>query len=104
MADFRKWIYALAVVALLAGFTVPVSAQNAPFQCIANAGVPPIVRAEGYTELTGDLTLNCNGCVSDAGRRKRCLRLTFTDLVEHQHHQQAAALKQGLWNEALLTH
>ena len=27
MADFRRWIYALAVVALLAGFTVPVSAQ-----------------------------------------------------------------------------
>jgi hypothetical protein len=63
MADFRKWIYALAVVALLAGFTVPVSAQAPPFQCIANAGVPPIVRAEGYTEQVGDLTLNCNGGV-----------------------------------------
>ncbi len=63
MADFRKWIYALAVVALLAGFTVPVSAQAPPFQCIANAGVPPIVRAEGYTEEVGDLTLNCTGGV-----------------------------------------
>jgi len=63
MADFRKWFYALAVVALLAGFTVPVSAQAPPFQCVANAGVPPIVRAEGYTELVGDLTLNCNGGV-----------------------------------------
>ena len=27
MADFRRWFYALALVALLAGFTVPVSAQ-----------------------------------------------------------------------------
>jgi hypothetical protein len=63
MADFRKWFYALAVVALLAGFTVPVSAQAPPFQCVANAGVPPIVRAEGYTELVGDLTLNCVGGV-----------------------------------------
>lgn len=63
MADFRKWFYALAVVALLAGFTIPVSAQAPPFQCVANAGVPPIVRAEGYTELVGDLTLNCNGGV-----------------------------------------
>ena len=27
MADFRKWLFALAVVALLAGFTVPASAQ-----------------------------------------------------------------------------
>ncbi len=63
MADFRKWFLALAVVALLAGFTVPASAQAPPFQCVANAGVPPIVRAEGYTELVGDLTLNCNGGV-----------------------------------------
>ena len=30
MADFRRWFYALAVVALLAGFTVPVSAQDSP--------------------------------------------------------------------------
>jgi hypothetical protein len=63
MADFRKWIFALAVVALLAGFTVPASAQAPPFQCVANAGVPPIVRAEGYTELVGDLLLNCTGGV-----------------------------------------
>jgi len=59
MADFRKWIYALAVVALLAGSTVPASAQGA-FQCNANAN-PPIVRAEGFTELVGDLTLTCVG-------------------------------------------
>jgi hypothetical protein len=61
MADFRKWIYALAVVALLAGFTVPASAQNPPFVCATNAGTPPIVRAEGFTELVGDLQLNCTG-------------------------------------------
>ncbi len=64
MADFRRWLYALALVALLAGFTVPVSAQNAPLECIANAGVPPTVRAEGWTELMGDITLNCTGGVS----------------------------------------
>ena len=28
MADFRKWLYAFAVVALLAGLTVPASAQT----------------------------------------------------------------------------
>jgi len=61
MADFRRWFYALALVALLAGLTVPASAQVAPFQCIANAGVPPIVRFEGYTEQVGDITLNCTG-------------------------------------------
>jgi len=64
MADFRRWFYALALLALLAGLTVPVSAQVAPFQCIANAGVPPIVRFEGYTEQVGDITLNCTGGIS----------------------------------------
>ena len=63
MADFRRWIYALALVALIGGFTVPVRAQNPPLECIANAGVPPTIRAEGFTELLGDITLNCTGGV-----------------------------------------
>src|SRR5579871_3908414 len=63
MADFRKWLFAFAVVALMLGLQVSASAQtNAPaFACTANAGVPPIVRAEGVTELVGDLILNCTG-------------------------------------------
>jgi len=63
MADFRKWLFAFAVVALMLGLQVTASAQaNAPaFACTANAGVPPIVRAEGVTELVGDLILNCTG-------------------------------------------
>jgi hypothetical protein len=63
MADFRKLIYALALVAMLAGLTIPASAQANPFVCLTNGGVPPIIRAEGYTELVGDLTLNCTGGV-----------------------------------------
>jgi hypothetical protein len=31
------------------------------FSCVGNAGVPPIVRAEGLAELVGDLVLNCTG-------------------------------------------
>src|SRR5271165_1375891 len=65
MADFRKWLFAFAVVALIMGLQVPASAQgfgNAPaFTCVANAGVPPIIRNEGVTELVGDLILNCTG-------------------------------------------
>lgn len=61
MADFRKWFYALAVVTLLAGLTAPVYAQSQPFICQANAGVPPIVRAEGYADLVGDFILACQG-------------------------------------------
>jgi len=61
MADFRRWLYALAVVAVLAAITMPASAQITPFSCSTNAGVTPTVRAEGYTELVGDLLLSCTG-------------------------------------------
>jgi hypothetical protein len=63
MADFRKWFLAFAVLALVTSLAVPAAAQvNTPaLQCVANAGVPPTVRAEGLTELVGDLVLNCNG-------------------------------------------
>jgi hypothetical protein len=61
MADFRKWFYALALVALITGLTIPASAQIQPFACTANSGVTPTVRVEGYTELVGDLLLSCSG-------------------------------------------
>ena len=48
-------------IACLFLMTTPLWAQAPPFQCITNAGVPPITRAEGYTELVGDLTLQCTG-------------------------------------------
>jgi len=60
MADFRKWLYAFAVVALLAGLTVPASAQTSFQTCIGGA-VNPNVRAEGYTEKAGDITITCSG-------------------------------------------
>jgi hypothetical protein len=60
MVAFRKWYLALAVFALMA---MPAAAQitSLPLTCFANAGVPPVVRAEGYTELTGDLVVTCTG-------------------------------------------
>lgn len=61
MADFRKWFYALALVALVMGLTIPASAQIQPFTCNAQAGVTPTIRYEGYTELVGDLILSCFG-------------------------------------------
>ena len=66
MADFRRCFLALAVLVLVIGFVAPVSAQTVPgqtFACIANAAVPPTLRAEGLTELTGDIVLNCAGGV-----------------------------------------
>lgn len=38
-----------------------VSASAAGFQCVANSGVPPTIRADGLAELAGDLVLNCAG-------------------------------------------
>jgi hypothetical protein len=63
MADFRKYVYALAVLALLLGSAVSARAQTPgpAFQCVANAGVPALLRAEGLTELNGEVTLNCTG-------------------------------------------
>jgi hypothetical protein len=60
MLAFRKLFLVLALVSLTAlGAS---AAANVPaLQCVANAGVPPIVRAEGIAELMGDLVLNCNG-------------------------------------------
>ena len=59
MADFRRCLYALALVALLAGFTASASAQA--FQCSNTTSNPPLVRAEGYAELLGNIQLDCTG-------------------------------------------
>jgi len=66
MADFRKWILALSVLALV--FTGVASAQSGGVTgegtnlvCVAGTAVPPQLRTEGYTELVGDITLVCTG-------------------------------------------
>ena len=63
MADFRRSLTALAVLALLVGVASTASAQIAPgaFACTASAAVPPQLRSEGLTELVGDVVLNCTG-------------------------------------------
>ena len=49
----------LGVVLLVA---IPVCAQvSIPLVCTANSSVPPVVRAEGLAELTGDLVVVCSG-------------------------------------------
>jgi len=67
MADFRKWLFALAVVALLAGFTIPASAQipTTPI-CSSQVATNYLARAEGYTEQVGDLIVTCTGGIPTA--------------------------------------
>lgn len=61
MLALRKMFPVLVVLALFAA--IPASAQSVTpaFACVATAAAPPLVRAEGLTELVGDLVLNCTG-------------------------------------------
>jgi len=63
MVAFRKLFPVLAIVAFLLGTATTANAQatGAPLVCTTNAGVPPLVRAEGYTELVGDIVIQCQG-------------------------------------------
>ncbi len=63
MADFRKLFPVLAAAATMMLASSANAQVPAAFICNANAGVPPIVRAEGLAELVGDLVLNCTGGV-----------------------------------------
>jgi hypothetical protein len=99
MADFRKLFYALAVVALLAGLTVPVSAQ-APFVCSTSTSPPPLLRGEGYTELVGDLILNCTGGIPTAGGQA-VPQANFTIFLNTNVTSKLLTAN-GIWSEALL--
>jgi hypothetical protein len=63
MADFRKWIIALAVVMMFAGLA---SAQTgggggSALTCSANTSNTPTLRSEGITEQVGDIVIICSG-------------------------------------------
>jgi len=68
MVDFRKWLFALAVVGLLLGIGSSANAQGT-MQCTTTAGggVNVNIRSEGVTELVGDLIINCTGGTPTAG-------------------------------------
>jgi len=65
MARAHKWICAVATVAVIAGLTVPASAQSPLIQCNGSAN-NPLIRAEDYTALAGDLFVTCIGGVPTA--------------------------------------
>jgi hypothetical protein len=63
MVDLRKWFPALAVVAIAIGGASTAEAQlnpNPPFTCAVSAN-PSTVRQEGFTELAGDVVIDCTG-------------------------------------------
>jgi len=60
MADFRRIVLALAVLALFTGVAGAQGGVGGVLQCNATT-VPPQLRSEGITELMGDIVLNCSG-------------------------------------------
>jgi len=65
MVDFRRWITAFALLALFVGLAsaqVPGNGTaNSSLSCAANVAVPPALRAEGMTDLIGDIVITCTG-------------------------------------------
>ncbi|HUI79238.1 MAG TPA: hypothetical protein VLY24_15035 [Bryobacteraceae bacterium] len=63
MADFRRWIIALAVLALFAGLaSAQTGGSGGPnFTCNANTSNTPTIRQEGITEQVGDIVITCTG-------------------------------------------
>ena len=67
MADFRRWLTAIAVMALFVGLA---SAQGvgttggtvfSTLSCSVNTTVTPTLRNEGFTEQVGDIVITCTG-------------------------------------------
>jgi hypothetical protein len=65
MPEFRKWIIALAGLALFAGLaSAQVGGGNTNTgneTCTSQTAVTPTLRAEGYTEVAGDIVISCTG-------------------------------------------
>jgi len=63
MADFRRLFTALALVALFVGLASAQGGLNggSTMACSTTTTVTPTVRSEGFTELVGDVVLNCTG-------------------------------------------
>jgi len=63
MVDFRRFITALAVLAVFVGLASAqvVGSAGGQLTCATNVTATPQLRSEGYTEATGDITITCTG-------------------------------------------
>lgn len=99
MRDFAFRTCLFAMFALATGAGAQIVSSPSAMQCIANASVPPLVRAEGLTELTGDLTLNCSGGVPTQANAS-VPRVNFQIFLNTA--VTSRVLAGGNWSEALL--
>ena len=100
MAAFRKLVLGMAAATV---FSAVASAQlgTPALQCVANAGVPPTVRAEGLTELVGDVTLNCTGGVPTQ-LNATVPASNVTVFLNTNITSRILSTSQGIWSEAIL--
>jgi len=61
MADFRRLLTALALVALFVGLASAQGVNTVALTCAQGVSGIPTVRSEGFTELTGDILFTCTG-------------------------------------------
>ena len=105
MADFRKWLYAFAGVTLLAGLSAPASAQSTLMQCTGSAN-NPIIRAEEYTALAGDVFITCTGGIpTTVGTALPKVTITVfvtNTSITSKITQPSTTHDDPAWNEALL--
>jgi hypothetical protein len=100
MAAFRKLILGMAAATV---FAAVANAQltTSTLQCVANAGVPPTVRAEGLTELVGDVTLNCTGGQpTQLGATVPASNVTI--FLNTNVTSRILSTTSGIWSEAIL--
>jgi uncharacterized repeat protein (TIGR01451 family) len=65
-SDSGAMTHNITVVPSTSSYSAAFTAAASTVQCVANAGIPPLIRQEGRTEKTGDLILNCTGGVPTA--------------------------------------
>lgn len=87
MVDFRRWITALAVLALFAGLA---SAQigtptgvggSLPQSCNGNFATNAQLRGEGFTELVGDIVITCTQGAALPITTPNPTRIPFSDIT-----------------------
>src|SRR5262249_51216129 len=62
MADVRSYVLSVTVVSLLLNLISAASAQpTSGLVCQTTVGTPLQLRSEGFTELVGDILINCTG-------------------------------------------
>jgi hypothetical protein len=102
MAEFRKLFYALGLASLLVGVS---STAQAAVQCTGTVANPPIIREESFTELVGDIILDCTGGTSTtAGNAIQPINITLSVSapVTSRLLDIVTDTASGVFNEALL--